>query len=97
MLQMCLPTKNNILPIKLQILQQAHERQPFHRGKLLNTFSSFLMSRNTLVDIFTQVLVKTKATLRFGGQKHTLSKLLTLIVANFHDFRKLFDLLILLG
>ena len=39
-----------------------------------------------------QLLVKTKTTLRFGVvQKHTLSKFLTLIVADFHGFRKLFD------
>ena len=32
-----------------------------------------------------------KTTSRFGVEKHTLSKVFTSIVADFHDFRKLFD------
>jgi hypothetical protein len=32
-----------------------------------------------------------KTILRFGVEKHTLSRFSTLIVADFHDFRKLFD------
>ena len=72
---------------KRQTLQQAHEETGLWTRWTFRHHSSFLMSRNILFSF----LWTWKTTFCFGVEKHTLSKVFTSIVADFHDFRKLFD------